>query len=64
MIKIVQNKKTRGIYQILNKEVINCTNEQDGQVMVFYADGDYLFARELKKFEEKFDTLNIEVVKK
>ena len=60
MIKLVQNKKTKGVYQIINKEVINCTNAQDGQIMVIYTDGDKLFARELNEFEEKFDNLYIE----
>lgn len=59
MIQLVQNKKTKGIYQVLFTEAINCTNAQDGQIMVAYTDGEKLFVREQKEFCEKFVTVKL-----
>ena len=50
-----QNKKTKGIYKVLYEEAINCTNAQDGQIMVIYTNGKEVFVREQKEFQEKFD---------
>ena len=37
------------------EEVINCTNEQDGQVMILYTKDNLLFVREKEEFYKKFE---------
>ena len=45
------------MYKVLSENVINCTNENDKQIMVQYEtlEGEHLdFVREKKEFYEKF----------
>ena len=49
-----RNKKNGMIYTYI-EEVINCTNQQDGQVMVLYTKDNLLFVREKEEFYKKFD---------
>jgi hypothetical protein len=58
---IAIHKKTGMRYIILEREVINKTNEQNGQRMVMYCpegcEEPTIFVREEKEFLEKFDEL-------
>jgi hypothetical protein len=47
----IKNKKP---YTLLTDEVINATNNQDGQKMVLYTDGEKLYVREIEEFNNKF----------
>jgi hypothetical protein len=52
-----RNKKNGNIY-IRDKNVINATNSNDGQVMVLYRkeeDYDNWYVREISEFYEKFE---------
>ena len=53
--KYMLNKKNQQPYKVLSNEIINATNEQDGQLMIIYKDmrGD-LYVREENEFNEKF----------
>ncbi len=55
MDSIYKNRKT-GEFYIYDKEVINATNENDGQVMILYSamKTGQTFVREKKEFFEKF----------
>lgn len=55
MNNLYTNKKT-GEFYIKAKEVINATNENDGQVMILYSSmkTGQTFVREKKEFFEKF----------
>lgn len=54
-IQIVINKKNCNKYFVINKFVRNCTNEQDGQMMVLYRNEEgQVFVRESSEFWEKF----------
>ena len=48
------NKKNNMIYTYID-EAINCTNEQDGQIMILYTKDNMLFVREKKEFYAKFE---------
>jgi hypothetical protein len=58
------NKKSGHKYLIINSDVINATNEQDGQPMVLYTgkkkDSDEIgiFVRERNEFMEKFEIIS------
>jgi len=53
--KYMLNKKNKQPYRILSNEIINATNEQDGQNMVLYKDmRGNLYVREKNEFNEKF----------
>lgn len=55
-----RNKKNSLIYKYMG-ECINCTNQQDGQLMVLYTKDDLLFVREKQEFFDKFEPVfNIE----
>lgn len=56
MNKLYRNKKNGNLY-IYHGEVINCTNENDGQVMVSYGSMEKgeKFVREKNEFFEKFE---------
>jgi hypothetical protein len=55
MAKIYRNKKTKGLYKIVSKNVINSTNDADGQMMILYTDREEtLFVRESQEFKLKF----------
>lgn len=59
-----KNKKNGKLYEVLNRNILNCTNAQDGQVMFLYrvysdkalnSDGsEMLFVRSKEEFEVKF----------
>ena len=62
IIMYVKNKKNKKLYTVLNTNIINCTNEQDGQKMVLYTGSDkegclQIFVREINEFFEKFETM-------
>jgi len=50
-----RNKKNQNIYTVLNMDIINCTNEVDGQRMVLYTIDGKQFVREYEEFMMKFD---------
>lgn len=50
-----RNKKNSKIYTVLDMNVINCTNEVDGQRMVLYMIGGKQFVREYDEFMVKFE---------
>jgi len=61
-VKVYKNKKWGTKYTVLLEDVINCTNSQDGQIMVLYRntepDEDGLvrtFVREREEFLSKFE---------
>ena len=50
----VRNKKSGKLYRcIVAKNLINTTNKDDGQKMIFYFDGKDFFVREYSEFIEK-----------
>lgn len=57
MLPLFRNKKTGKVYYHLG-EVVNATNENDGQKMVIYREktncDSYTFVREKSEFFEKF----------
>ncbi len=48
------NKKNGNAYSILSREVIDSTNTSESREMVLFTDGNRLFVREVKEFNEKF----------
>jgi len=56
MEELYKNKKN-GLPYVIVDEVINCTNDQDGQKMYLYrpANKNLLFVREKNEFHEKFE---------
>lgn len=50
-----RNKKNQKIYTVLGINVINCTNEVDGQRMVLYTIDGLQFVREYEEFMVKFE---------
>lgn len=59
MKSLWRHKKTGNIYEVSYMEVINCTNAQDGQIMVLYKRGGKTFVREINEFKEKFEPVTI-----
>ena len=57
MLKLYRNRKNQKIYSVLDSEVINCTNEVDGQQMVLYTIEDKYFVREYSEFMVKFEAV-------
>ena len=56
--KKYRNKKKGTLYELLNDSVINCTNANDGQIMVMYKSLDnpkLIFVREKQEFFVKFE---------
>jgi hypothetical protein len=53
--KRVIHKKSGRRYEIIRENVKNCTNAQDGQLMVYYTNGELYFVREHSEFWEKFE---------
>lgn len=48
--------KTGTVYKIHTMDVINATNDRDGQVMVLYSNSSgKMFVREMEEFKEKFE---------
>jgi hypothetical protein len=54
------NIKNKKIYVVCDYICINTTNDNDGQTMVLYTNGQTLFVRERKEFDEKFKGLKEE----
>lgn len=55
-----RNKKNGHIYVVV-MSVINCTNAQDGQLMIVYKredSDDLVFCREMKEFYNKFESVD------
>ncbi len=55
--KKYRNNKNGNIYEVIREDVINCTNANDGQVMVMYKSIEHpemLFVREINEFKIKF----------
>ena len=52
-----RNKKNQKIYTVLNSDIINCTNEVDGQRMVLYTIDGKQFVREYEEFMMKFEVV-------
>lgn len=65
-----RNKKNQKLYQVLNYNILNCTNEQDGQKMYLYRvfsekvldeqGEERLFVRSEEEFKIKFDRVDKE----
>ena len=54
-MKTVTHKKTGNVYIVMEESVKNCTNANDGQIMVYYRSLDGLhFARDRDEFWTKF----------
>jgi hypothetical protein len=56
--KNIKNGKT---YTLLNNDVINCTNKDDGKIMALYTcedSKDKLFVREMDEFLLKFEKMS------
>lgn len=49
------HKKSGNTYMLVFDNIINATNENEGQTMVLYTNGEKLFVREIKEFYEKFE---------
>lgn len=56
--KIAVHKKTGNEYDVINDNVIDCTNAHGDMRMVLYTREGMLFVREKKEFEEKFVYVN------
>lgn len=55
--KKFRNIKNGNIYDVIREDVINCTNVNDGEVMVLYKSENYpdkIFVREKSEFYIKF----------
>lgn len=58
--KKYKNLKNGNIYKVIREDVINCTNVNDGQIMVLYTSEkapDKIFVREKSEFHVKFKEL-------
>lgn len=56
--KKFRNKKNGNIYDVIREDVINCTNANDGEIMVLYKNDnspDKIFVRERNEFYIKFE---------
>lgn len=54
--------KTGNIYELITDDVINCTNANDGQLMVIYKRPDkpnMTFVREKSEFYTKFEPIEV-----
>jgi hypothetical protein len=54
---IYRHKKTGKHYRVYSMDIINCTNANDDQIMVWYKDkvGNKSFVREKQEFLERFE---------
>jgi len=55
--KKFKNIKNGNIYEVIREDVINCTNANDGEIMVLYRSDNYpdkIFVREKNEFYVKF----------
>ena len=48
-----ENIKNGKLYDIFGT-VINCTNEQDGQILCLYSDGNNVYVRDINEMDKKF----------
>ena len=58
--KKYKNIKNQNIYEVIREDVINCTNANDGEVMVLYKSEkspDLVFVREKSEFLQKFELI-------
>ena len=58
--KKYRNIKNGNLYEVIREDVINCTNANDGQVMVMYKSTEHpelLFVREKSEFHIKFEAV-------
>ena len=58
--KKCKNLKNGNIYEIIREDIINCTNSNDGELMVMYKNDkfpDKIFVREKTEFYQKFEIL-------
>ena len=58
--KKYRNIKNGNIYEVIRDDVINCTNANDGQIMVLYKSPkspELLFVREKSEFLQKFEAI-------
>lgn len=53
-VQMCEHIKTGNLYFILYRDVINATNERDGQKMILYSDGANIYVREKAEFYDKF----------
>ena len=64
-MKTVSHNKTGNIYIVMEESVKNCTNANDGQMMVFYSSLDgKKFTRDQNEFWEKFTQINPDSITK
>ena len=54
-IKPYKHKKTGNIYYVFDYDLINATNANEGQEMIFYARLGKFYVREKSEFNEKFE---------
>lgn len=57
--KKYRNLKNGNIYELIRDDVINCTNVNDGQIMVLYTcekSPGKIFVREINEFHKKFES--------
>ena len=52
-----RNRKNQKVYTVLDLDIINCTNEVDGQRMVLYTIDGKQFVREYDEFMVKFEAV-------
>lgn len=58
--KKYRNIKNGNTYEVIRDDVINCTNANDGQIMVLYKSQkspELLFVREKSEFLQKFEAI-------
>lgn len=58
--KKYRNIKNGNTYEVIRDDIINCTNANDGQIMVLYKSQkspELLFVREKSEFLQKFEAI-------
>ena len=58
--KKFKHLKTGNIYEVIRDDVINCTNSNDGEIMILYKNDKFpnkVFVRERTEFYQKFALL-------
>jgi len=54
-VKQFKNIKTGRVYYVIDDNVVNATNRDDGKRMVLYARDKQWFVREYEEFNQKFE---------
>lgn len=54
LVKRARNNKNKEIYELLDVEVLDCTNARDGLKVVLYHKNGKFFIRDFTEFNEKF----------